>query len=183
MKLIVEKKYNDWNFYDELLYISSKYPTLLKKPNTKAHKVTIVYAFYNLFAIFAVFLFLLFYLKTRKIIVLIILIQMIVLLLLSIYYYIDSFRFIKRELKREDETSITINKSGVRLTNGKLIDYNLEFKDIVHVIINKHTITFLPNSKRKLMIGFSSHYKKEIVKELKELKNDNLIVDNSDLYK
>ena len=46
MKLTVDKKECGKVFYNEILYISSKYPLLKKNPNTKAHSVTKVFSIY-----------------------------------------------------------------------------------------------------------------------------------------
>ena len=46
MKLVIDKKECGRDLYNELLYISSKYPMLKKNPNTKAHSVTKVFTIY-----------------------------------------------------------------------------------------------------------------------------------------
>ncbi len=101
---------------------------------------------------------------------------------MSLYYCYDSQRFINKELKSEEESSLTINNSGARLTRGKQLDFKIDFKDIAYVIINRYTIVFLPKDKTKLMIGIPVKYKKEVVSELKELKQEKLIIDNSKRY-
>ena len=183
MKLTIKKEDRTREFYDELLYISSKYPTLLKKPETKMHKSTLAFGIYNLLALLFLIVFFLIYLKTKKIIMLILFIQMILMFIISLIYYIGSFRFIKKEMSSKEDSELTINNSGVRITKGKELDYTLKYDDIAHIIINKYNYSFVPKTRKSLIISVSNNYKKEINKELKDLKKDKLIVDNTDLYK
>lgn len=183
MKLTIDKKECGKDFYNELLYISSKYPILKKNPNTKTHSVTKVFTFYITLGLLMMLAFALLYIKFNKWILLVILFFMSVYFFLSLYFLLDAIKFVNKEVKEKDDSILTINTSGVRITRGKKIDYKIDFKDIIYVLINKHTIVFLPKEKSNLMIGVASKYKKEIVNELKDLKKDDLIIDNSKLYK
>ena len=183
MKLVIDKKECGRDFYNELLYISSKYPMLKKNPNTKAHSVTKIFSIYITIGFLMMVGFFLLYLRYTKWIFLLILLFMSIYFFMSLYFLYDSIKFVNKEVKEEDDSILTINNSGVRITRGKKLDYKIDFKDIMYVLINKYTVVFLPKEKSNLMIGVASKYKKEIIKELKDLKKDDLIIDNSKLYK
>ena len=183
MKLTVDKKECGKVFYNEILYISSKYPLLKKNPNTKAHSVTKVFSLYITIGFLMMVAFFLLYVIFTKWIFLVILLFMSIYFFLSLYFLYDAIKFVNKEVKEKDDSILTINNSGVRITRGKKLDYKIDFKDIMYVLINKNTIVFLPKEKGNLMIGVPSKYKKEIVNELKELKKDDLVIDNSKLYK
>ena len=183
MKIIIKKEDRTREFYDELLYISSKYPNILKNPNIKAHKSTIAFGIYNLLSLVFLILFFLLYLKVRNILLLILFIQMILLFIVSLIYYVDSFKFIKKELGSNYDSELTINNSGVRIIKEKELDYLLKYDDIAHIVINKYNFSFIPKTKTCLIISVPVVYKDDIIKELKSLKKDKLITDNSELYK
>jgi hypothetical protein len=183
MKLVVKHENNDRDFFNELLYISAKWPNLIKNPTTKVHSITKVFSVYLIIGLIMLIGFILLYLNITKWIFLVIIFFMSIYFFISLYFLLDTLRYINKELKDETDSDLTINTSGVRLTRGKKIDYKIDYKDIMYVLINNHSIVFLPKEKSKLMIGLSSKYKDEIIKEFKKMNKDELIIDNSDQYK
>jgi len=182
MKIIIKRKETDRKFYNELLYISSKYPNIVKNPNMKVHNVTNFFLTYILIGLLLMILFLLCFIKYGNWIFIVVIFLMISYFFMSLYFFYDSQKFINKELKATEDSSLTLNTSGARLTRGKELDFKIDFKDLIYVVINRYTIVFLPKDKTKLMIGIPSKYKKDIIDELKNLKQDKLIIDNSKKY-
>ncbi len=182
MKLIAKKQKNDKDFYNEILYVSSKYDGIAKNPNMKVHKITQLFAFYVPFGILMLGLILLLYIKTKNIVALVVVVQMIIFLLMPLYYLFYSINYMRKQLKGIEPT-ITINKSGIRITKAKELDYLLSWEDVFYVIIENNSVVFLPKDKTKLIIGVNSHYKEELVKAVKDEGKELLLIDNSDLYR
>ena len=184
MKLILKNEDRDKNFYNELLYISSKHPNIVKNPNMKVHSVTSLFTIYLLVGLSLGFAcILLYFLKVQKWALILVAAFMVIDVLLSLFFLISSIRYIKKESSDENDSTLTINNSGIRITRGKTLDYKIDYDKIIYVIINNHTLVFLPSTRNNLMIAVPSKYKKEIVKELKDLGKEDLIIDNSKFYK
>ena len=184
MKLIIERhdEKTERNMYDELLFITSKYNTILNNPRLKVHKVTNVFWGYIVMGIIIVALFTYFAIKKNSPVFIALIILAVLCIILSIKYLIDAYKFINNELSKKTKSEITINTSGVRLTKGKGFDYKMAWDDIAYVIVNKHSIVFLPKD-RTMLIGINSCYNGKIVKALLDEKKDDLLIDNGLLYK
>lgn len=183
MKIVTKKEENDKEFYNELLYVTTKYSRILVNPHLKMRKVTSSFLFTMLLCILSIVLLLMVYLKHNKVLILVLIILCILLLLMTLMYFIRAKMFIKEQINDSDTSTIDINKSGVRITRGKKLDYKIDWDNIKYVLINKYSISFVPLKRSYLMIGANISHKKDIIKAIKEVKKEELVIDNSDLYK
>jgi len=184
MKLIIERQdeKTERNMYDELLFITSKYNTIMKNPRLKVHKVTNVFWGYIVMGLLLVAFFTYFAIKRNSPLFIALIILAVLCIIFSIKYLIDAYKFINKELSKKEKSELTINTSGVRLTKGKGFDYKMSWDDIAYVIVNKHSLVFLPKD-RTMLIGLNSCYNGQIVKALLDEKKDDLLIDNGFLYK
>ena len=183
MKIITKKDPSDKEFYNELLYVTTKYARVLVNPHMKMRKVTNSFLFTIILCVLSELLLLYIYLKNKNILVLILIILVVLLLLMTLIYLVRALSFIKNESNNGGGSTVDITKTGVRLTKGKKMDYKIEWNDIKSIIINKYSITFIPVKRSFLMIGVNIIHKDDIIKAIKEVKKESILVDNSELYK
>ena len=183
MKLIIERQEEkkERDMYNELLFISSKYNNIIKNPRLKVHKVTNILWGYLIIGILFLAFFTYLMIKRSMPIYLVLIVILVCCIAFSLRFLVDSYKFIKTELSKKLKTELTINASGVRLNKGKSYDYKMSWKDIAYVIVNKHSIVFLPKE-RTMLIGLNSCYNGQVVKALIDEKKEDLLVDNGSLY-
>lgn len=185
MKIIVKTKNPEFDrkFYDEFLFIGAFYKRIMKNPKKKVRQLSNNYKIglsicigyillllllcswtgYNLFDFFCIGMF----------------------LILAIIY-IRGINAVKKRLKAYEENrsesifELTEKEVKIEKNSQKLM---LEWNSIEKVLINHYSIAFIPKDETLIVIGISSEYKDEIIKEIKKLKKDELLVDNSNLYK
>jgi hypothetical protein len=183
MKIITKKDESDKEFYNELLYVTTKYNRILVNPRMKMRKVTNSFIFTILMCVLSALMLLYIYLKKNNILVLILIVLIVLLLIITILYLLNALHFIKNEVKESGGSTVDITKTGVRLTKGKKMDFKIGWDDIKYVLINNYSITFIPVKSTFLMIGVNIVHKDDIIKAIKEVKKDSIIIDNSKLYK
>ena len=179
MKINIKKDESDKDFYKELLYVSNKYNDVIKKPNLKTHSVFLQYGLYFVSSIIMILILTNLYLQDHRLLLLVTLIFVVLLTLLTVFYCLFSIRFVHSELKSTDKRTLTISKELVELTKGKNYDYKIEWNDIKFILINEHSIAFIPNKRSFLIIGINSIYKDDVINAVKEVKKTDLIIDNT----
>ena len=160
-------------FYEEYLFLATNYNKVKKSKNKKTSKLILSNIMYSLFGTIFFILFLLVYLKNGRVIYLItsIIFGLILLVgLFAIFVVLNRIKFFKNNFKK---TTFEIDKDKVSVSK----DFKLKWNDIDSIVINKNTITFFPKEGTDF-ICTRIEYKDEIIKELKKLKKDNLIIDN-----
>ena len=160
-------------FYEEYLFLATNYNKVKKSKNKKTSKLILSNIMYSLFGTIFFILFLLVYLKNGRVIYLItsIIFGLILLVgLFAIFVVLNRIKFFKNNFKK---TVFEINNDKVSVDK----DFELAWKDIESIVINRNTVTFFPKEGTNF-ICTRIEYKDEIIKELKKLKKDNLIIDN-----
>jgi hypothetical protein len=160
-------------FYEEYLFLATNYNKVKKSKNKKTSKLILSNIMYSLFGTVFFVLFLLVYLKNGRVVYLIssIIFGLILLVgLFAIFVVLNRIKFLKNNFKK---TVFEINKDKVSVDK----DFELAWKDIESIVINRNTITFFPKEGTNF-ICTRIEYKDEIIKELNKLKKDNLIIDN-----
>ena len=160
-------------YYEEYLFLAVNYNKVKNSSRKKSRGLMLSSILYSIFGLIFFTLFLLVYLKNGKGIYLVTCILFGVILLVgifSIFVVLSRVRFLKNNFKK---TTFEIDKDKVSV--GK--DFKLKWNDIDSIVINKNTITFFPKEGTDF-ICTRIEYKDEIIKELKKLKKDNLIIDN-----
>lgn len=85
---------------------------------------------------------------------------------------------LKKELWLDDKriTQVVYTDDGIK-------GYELAWKEIKLILINKHSIAIFPTDIEKPKIFISSEYKDKILSEANRYKHNDLVVDNTLLYK
>lgn len=90
---------------------------------------------------------------------------------------------LKKALKSNVAKTITINEDGIESLkeNGK--KYIITWENLKYVIINQYCICIMPNNVKKRIITLDKKYQKDVIKALKKYSKEDLLIDNSNLYK
>lgn len=183
MKIIIKKDETDKKFYDEMLFISSKYKEICKNPHLKTHSMTKIYAVYMIIFLLGLSLLTYLYLKYKNIFELVSLLFFGLMSVVAFFYMFIGFRYLRSETKSNDDRKLEINKNGVKLNRGSNFEYKIAWKDVKFVLISRYSIAFIPVNRSFLIIGVNKVNKNDIIKAIKEEKKSSLVIDNSDLYK
>ena len=57
--------------------------------------------------------------------------------------------------------------------------YKIKWKDVKNIAINEYTICFIPKDVKKILLAINIKYKKDVIKIIKELEKDKLVIDNT----
>ena len=177
MEIKIEKN-EGINFYDEFLYIVSKYRKLAKNPHKKVHKLTTDIIFYIVYLIIIGIIYLFISVETYPFILIFILSMVIILFI----YLVFIFKYIKKLTENNNSSILKIDKNEIGLYKSKesvIINYD----NIKYILISKYTISILPNNNSMLLISIPIEYKNEVIEALQKSGNNDLIIDNSSFYK
>ena len=169
-------------YYDEFLYIFSKYKKFKKNPRRKAYQFTKYLLVYNIICFLTMLIFVLFYIYYNDPFFLFLTGMLTVTLMIAIIYQVIYTKRINMFLNNKGVKTVDINEDGIEYIDD---DKNIRVKweDVKYVIISKYSICILPKT---IMQGFTSisvKYKKELIECLNKYKKENLLVDNSSFYK
>lgn len=180
MKIEINEK-PDRKFYDELLYVTSYYKKIKKKPNKKITTIT-----KELMKDIGIILLLLlielfFYFEYQDNIFLFMIGFIGLILIFFILYLIAVQKRIKDFLKDNTKTIISINESGVELVKENIQHIQVDWNSIDFILINKYSICLLPKNITNIIIALDTKNKKEFLEGIKKYDKDDLIVDNTEL--
>ena len=85
-------------------------------------------------------------------------------------------------LKLADSSVIEIDETGISLEKGDQF-FEMKWEAITHILINQYSIACLPDAPSKIMLAFDLEKKDEIIKGIIEYGHQDLIVDNTNLYR
>jgi len=166
-------------YYNEVLAIVSNYKKLVENPrqkikglNRQAITLTVISV-----AFLVVFSFL--YLQNRSnTLYLIVVAIFAVAFVLGIIYNVLIRRRISKFRNKGSDRKLVIEEDYVELTVGNEKS-RLEMSEIQYVLINKYSISFIPNKPNSTLIAIGIRYREDV---LNNFSHKELIVDNSSLY-
>ena len=102
-------------------------------------------------------------------------------------YNFSIYRTIKKDINRRinteyKTTSLKINKDGVTFIKNRKGIITMPWNSIYMILVNKETITFLPEESNEVSITIPVKYKTRLLTKLKKEKKEALFLDNSYLY-
>jgi hypothetical protein len=182
----IEVKEKDRNFYDEVLYIYYSFKRVLKKPNKKVVPATKWYLrgfiSYFLFAILFVFMGINDGFDKMTVVF------MYLFFIFSgvmIYNMFIINKLLNNYMNDGNNDSVfEINEDVIRLEN-KNGTMELKWDLVKYILINKETISFVPGKVgiSSICMFISTKYKEDVMNAIKKYKKEELVVDNSCLYK
>lgn len=180
MRLEVKER-GSKEYYDEFLYVVSKYKKFKKNPRRKAYQFTKYLIVYNIFVLFVLLLNFYFYLDTEKTIFMFMTGALTVSLMIQITYLVMCKKRIKSLLNPKGVRIIEFNEEGIEYIDD---DKNIRVKwdDLKYVIINKYSICMLPKAILQGFTSVSIKYKEDVIKGLKKYNKEDTLIDNSHFY-
>ena len=177
MKIEVKER-GSKNYYDEFLYIISNYRKFRKNPNKKVHRLTINLLVYDILLLFSIIILLLFYVVDKDHLF-IFLIGMLSLLFIFMLLYLIMINIRIKQFMSSTETKIiNINNVGVEYADNEK-NIRIKWEEVAFIIINKHTICFLPKARTNILISLTTKYRKEVIKGLDKYNKTSLLIDNN----
>ena len=179
MKLEVKERGSKC-FYDEFLSVMMKYKKIIKNPHKKVNRLSKEVIGLMLLSVFLLIVFIILYKFKGYSIICVVLFSLI--FILSIIYYLLMNKRISFYRNFKGTIVIEFNNDYIEYLSSKN-NYKVDWDNIKSIIINKYSICFIPIYSNKVMIGISTEYKDKVIDIIKKLDKENLIIDNSNLYK
>ncbi len=178
MKIDITKSSSD-EYYGEVLAVMSNYAKLLDNPRRKLRNPTtpaLLYA--GISAVFILIFSFLYMADKSQVMYFFVIVLFTVTLILCIPYYLLILRKIAKLITNNSKKMLIIEDDYVELTvDGE--KSRIVMSQIKHIIINNHSIAFLPKDASSKIIAIDRAYKDEV---LEAIGDKSLIVDNSNLY-
>lgn len=165
-------------FYDEILYISANHKKYRTKPEKKVRSQTGSFKGLSVLALICAILFVWEYFQDREGIFLLLCGMMIVCVIMFIALVIGVNKRIRSMMDQPGTNVIEINERGITYESEKQT-VRLRWNEIMNVLINRHSIVFMPISESGLMITIYSRYKDEILQGIEDAGHMDLVVDNT----
>lgn len=166
-------------YYNEVLAIVSNYKKLVKNPRQKIKGVNRQAITLTVISVAFLVVFSFLYLQNRSnTLYLIVVAIFAIAFVLGIIYNVLIRRRISKLKKRGSDRKLVIEDDYVELTVGNEKSI-LEMSEIQYVLINKYSISFIPNKANSTLIAIGISYREDV---LNNFARKELIVDNSSLY-
>lgn len=166
-------------YYNEVLAIISNYKNLVENPRQKIKGLNRQAITLTVISVAFLVVFSVLYLQNRSnTLYLIVVAIFAVAFVLGIIYNILIRRRISKFRNKGSDRKLVIEDDYVELTVGNEKS-RLEMSEIQYVLINKYSISFIPNKANSILIAIGISYKSDV---LNNFARKELIVDNSSLY-
>ena len=166
-------------YYNEVLAIVSNYKKLVKNPRQKIKGVNRQAITLTVISVAFLVVFSFLYLQNRSnTLYLIVVAIFAIAFVLGIIYNVLIRRRISKLKNRGSDRKLEIEEDYVELTVGNEKS-RLEMSEIQYVLINKYSISFIPNKANSTLIAIGISYREDV---LNNFARKELIVDNSILY-
>ena len=167
------------DYYSEVLAVMSNYSKIVKNPRQKIRGLKsqailltgIALAFLVIFAA-------LYLMSPGTSMYLYVIIIFSIALVLGIIYIFLINRRISKFKNNDSSKKLIIEDEYVEMHIGDE-QSRLDFKDMQWIILNKHSITFIPKNEDATLIAVEIRYKNQVIDNIKEKQ---IIVDNSNLH-
>lgn len=171
MKIEVNKR-GSREYYDEFLYIASRYRNLQQNPNTKIYRMTHYLAVYLCLALFTGTVNLLFYFKNGGSLHL----MVAGMLFLYVRYYVTADKRIKAFMNDEGSKIIEFTGEYVGYKDDSK-DIRISWDDVSCILFARYSICFIPKNQSDILISISREYEDEVKKGLLEADKEYLIAE------
>ena len=166
-------------YYNEVLAIISNYKNLVENPRQKIKGLNRQAITLTVISVAFLVVFSVLYLQNRSnTLYLIVVAIFAVAFVLGIIYNILIRRRISKFRNKGSDRKLVIEDDYVELTVGNEKS-RLEMSEIQYVLINKYSISFIPNKANSTLIAIGIRYRGDV---LNNFSHKELIVDNSSLY-
>ena len=163
------------NFYDEAVYIYAYIRRVKKNPGGKVYLITKYFTRLEAFAIsFGILIALFMYMFNRSDILLSILFGMYLIIFIYLGIVLVIYKkYITKFITEDRDAFIKLSKEEINYYDGD------KTEKVGNILFNDHTITVVSNTVLPVLLFVPIKYKDEILKEVKALGYESLVVDNS----
>ncbi|MBO5994572.1 MAG: hypothetical protein J6Q41_03585 [Firmicutes bacterium] len=165
-------------FYDEIMYIATNFYRFRDKPERKARSQAKTYTGYCIATVLAILVFVFEYFTDRGGIFLLLAGMMLVCLIYFIALMIGIRKRIDLMMNEPGSKIIDIDERGVRFESERQT-LQIRWEELSSVIINKHSIIFMPKTEVQLMISIYTKYKEQVLQAVEAAGHMDLVVDNT----
>ena len=166
-------------YYNEVLAIVSNYKKLVENPRQKIKGLNRQAITLTVISVAFLVVFSVLYLQNRSnTLYLIVVAIFAVAFVLGIIYNVLIRRRISKFKSKSSDRKLVIEDDYVELTVGNEKS-RLGMSEIQYVLINKYSISFIPNKANSTLIAIGIRYREDV---LNNFSHKELIVDNSSLY-
>ena len=176
MKLEITKR-GSKEFYDEVLYVISKYKDIINDSNIKIHGLrrdSINLGLVSL--LFSIICFLMYFFNKNNDIILYVGYFFIFLIILSIIYYFIIVNRINKLRDPEDKIIIKFDTNKIYYSRSSA-KYNIKWEELKYILFNKYSINFIPKDKNNILLSISTEYKEQVLEAINKYKYSNLIIE------
>ena len=178
MKIDIDKDSSD-EFYGEVLAVVTNYGKIADNPRRKVRSPTTPALLYAGISAAFILIFSFLYLSDKsQVMYFFVIVLFTVTLILCVPYYLLTLRRMAKLMTNGRKKSLVIEDNHVEMTvDGE--STRVEMSQIKHIVVNNHSIAFIPKDISSKIIAVDRQYQDEVVGAVKD---KSLIVDNSDLY-
>lgn len=167
------------NYYSEVLSVMSNYKKLCKNPRQKVSGLTTqAYTLAAFSAVFLVFFLILYLQNMSDSLYFYVVVLFTVTSILAIIYIFLIYRRISALKNISSDKRLIIEEDYVEMVVGDEKS-RLAMSEILCIIINRYSISFLPKDISSKLIAVDKEYMNQVTESIGD---KNLIIDNSDLY-
>ncbi len=175
------KKCGPKSYYDEFLYVAFRFRDFKRRPKRKAYRITKFLLLVMSIVLISLLLSIKIYLYFNEILYIALITILSFILLFSIIYFVRVKKSINYFLNNHDTKKIDFNKDGIQY-NDNYKSIFLNWNNVSYIIINKYSICFL-SKENNILISIFNNYCEDVIKGLKKYNKENLLIDNTSLYK
>lgn len=165
-------------FYDELMYIVSNRGKYISHPGKKVRLQSKTLTGYSALTALVILVFLFEYHVDRGGIFLLLSGMMLVCLIYFIALIVGIRKRINLMMSEPGTKFIDIDEKGVRFESSNQ-NLKTRWDEILYVIINKHSIVFMPKAETQLMISIYSEYREQVLKAIEDAGHMDIVIDNT----
>ena len=172
---IQNKEKGNRQYFEEIMYISSNYYIIKKRPQTKTHSLLKVFGLYSLLFLIlsTIFLFISAMIALSGI--------YFSFFLVYTYLFVETNYKLKEYMKHND-TSIIIDEIGIESKEENASSSKLYWEAIEYVIINKYSICILPKNFAHFAIFINITAKKQVLEAITKYNKLDILIDNRNKY-
>ena len=165
-------------FYDEFMYVAANFRKFRSNPEAKARLQTVVYSRYAVLAFAVILVMVCMYFLHHEGIFLLLSGMMLICFILLAVLVASMKKRINLMMSEKGVKTVEIDEKGVKY-ESEAQTLKIRWDDITAVIINRHSIIFMPRTEIQFMISVYTAFREEILSGIRDAGHMDLVVDNT----
>ena len=176
MKIEIKER-GSREYYNEILYIASKYKKIIKNPKTKVNNFTKSKIIYSIIAVLVILAYIYLYYIYNDVLFIFLSGIISFALLYNIMYLININKRIDIFMNEEGIKEITLKEDKI-IFKDKNKELSVDWDNVKYIIINKYSTSIIPNVITLPIISVENKYNKKIVDSIKKYNKESLLINN-----